>query len=365
MISIFFLGIIIAVFAWTICYRILWDKNVKVFLQFKESVVYAGEQANIIEKIENQKKMPLPVLEVSFHLRKELLFHDMENTVVSDYTYKRDVFALLGNQRITRTLKVDCTKRGYYTIDCLSYTAFSLLYRKRYSKEQLINTDLYVYAKRTDVSGIVVTFERLMGELQCRKRLEEDLFAFSSIREYTIDDPMKTINWKASAKTGKMMVNTYESTLAGKAMIYLDIENKGIYDYENLIEEGISVAASLAQKLILRGIETGIALNVKEETERYIKPGAGKAQLAKIEKVLARRNDKEDSISYEKILMDLPTDAVPIFISRDVVRNKEVIENCLSRENFGIWVIPYQKEEKPEISETRNLKIIKREVEGR
>lgn len=365
MISIFFLGMIIAVFLWNFCYRMLWDRNIHVFLQFKEETVYAGEQANIVEKIENKKKMPLPVLEISFHLRKELLFHDMENMAVSDYTYKRDVFALLGNQRITRTLPVDCTKRGYYTIDSLNYTAFSLLYRKRYSKEQMIHTDLYVYAKRTDVSNLIVTFERLMGELQCRKRLSEDLFAFSSIREYTRNDPMKTINWKASAKTGKMMVNTYDSTLAGKAMIYLDVEDKGIYDYENLIEEGISVAASLTQKLILRGIETGIALNTKNAQQSWLKPKTGRAQLTQIEKVLAKRDANEECVSYGDILTDFLPDTVPVFITKDVVRNREKIESFLGKESFGIWIIPYQKEDNVPVSESGNLKIVKREVEGR
>ena len=119
MISIFFLGIILAILVWNYCYRVLWSKNVAVFVQFKEQAVYAGKQAAIVEKVENRKRMPLPVLEVSFHFEKGLLFHDMENTVVSDYTYKRDVFALLGNQRITRTLTLDCNKRGYYSIDKL------------------------------------------------------------------------------------------------------------------------------------------------------------------------------------------------------------------------------------------------------
>lgn len=365
MISIFFLGIILAILVWNYCYRVLWSKNVAVFVQFKEQAVYAGKQAAIVEKVENRKRMPLPVLEVSFHFEKGLLFHDMENMVVSDYTYKRDVFALLGNQRITRTLTLDCNKRGYYSIDKISYTAFSLLYRKRYGKEQPITTDLYVYARRTDVSDIVVVFEKMMGEIQCRKRLEEDMFSFSSIREYTIDDPMKTINWKASAKTGKMMVNTYESTLAGKAMIYLDIEDKGIYSYENLVENGISVAASLAQKLISRGIEVGLSFNAAEEKEAYVKPGASRTQLAKIEKLLAACNTKEGTVSYETILKDLPEDAVPVFITRDVLRNREKIESFLGKENFGIWVIYHQKEDKIEITGQRNLKVIKREVEGR
>ena len=46
----------------------------------------------LTEVITNRKKLPLPVLEVGFHTRKELVFRDTENTNVSDYVYKRDIF---------------------------------------------------------------------------------------------------------------------------------------------------------------------------------------------------------------------------------------------------------------------------------
>ena len=52
---------------------------------------------------------------------------------------------------------------------------------------------------------------RMLGEQESRRKYLEDPFAFASIRDYTMQDPMKNINWKASAKTGDLMVNTFTS----------------------------------------------------------------------------------------------------------------------------------------------------------
>lgn len=400
MISLFLLGLLLLTFLWDLYYATHWNKNLAITLNFQQNFVYAGEQAQLTEQIENRKKLMLPVLEASFHIDKALSFLNFENTSVSDYIYKRDIFALLGNQRITRKLPLHCTKRGYYQIDKSYLTAFSMLHGRRFSIDCPADTALYVYAARTNVSDILVSCERLMGNLQCAKRLFEDPFAFSSIREYTITDPMNTINWKASARTGDLMVNTFESTLTEKVMIYLDIEDSGILKYEYLIEDSISVAATLTQKLIARGMEVGICVNAAANTSDdnhapepkaasmdsdgalsqtiYIEPASGKKQLVKIEQMLAKRRSDEQAIPFSSLLQKqeihkqytsrtmpspkLPEDAVTIFISKNALQNQDAIEEFSKREHQAIWVIPYTRNDSCDITAPNNICLVKREV---
>lgn len=467
MISLFFLGIFLVYAAWNWYFSHWWHKGVHVFLNFVQDHVYAGEQAQMTERIENRKRMMLPILEVAFRVRRELIFADFENTNVSDYTYKRDIFALLGNQRITRTLTLDCTKRGYYRIEQSDLTTYSLLHRQRFSRECTADTELYVYAGRTDVSEIMSECVRMMGNVQCTRMLCEDPFAYASIREYTSADPMKTVNWKASAKTGKLMVNTFESTRMEKVMLYLDVEDKGILKYEDVIEESISVAASLAGRMLCRGMEVGICVNAagrsglwlqeekagrakeeglklqeeekgkqqKEEGQElqeeekgeqqkeekgkqrkeekgeqqkkekgklrqgqkaklgekgstspeekepqqedgtrrhkgayagnktYMKPAGGRQQLAKIERMLAGCRPEEGTQAFASVLGQPEEDAFIIIISKNAEENREAIGNFIGRERQGIWVIPFQGAEGPEIRVPGNIRIIRREVE--
>lgn len=395
MISLFILGLLLLLLLWNAYYASHWSRNLAVSLNFVQEYVYAGEQAQMTEQIENRKKLMLPVLEVAFHMDKRLLFHDWENTSVSDFVYKRDIFALLGYQRITRKLTLDCTKRGYYRIDQAYMTSFSMLHRRRFSIECPTDTELYVYAARADVSDILVACERLMGNVQCAKRLYEDPFAFSSIREYTITDPMKTINWKASARTGDLMVNTFESTLTERVMIYLDMEDSGILKHEHLIEESVSVASSLAQRLIVRGMEVGICVNTNIYTDMdvqingtgvsaensqitFITPSSGKKQLNNIEQVLAKCKSDGKIVPFATLLSpqfgfvpqlppptssNIPEDDVMIFISKNADRNQNAIENYVEKNMQAIWVVPFTKNDTCSIKTSDNIHLIRREVE--
>lgn len=350
-----FVGIALVTLCWTIYYKRNWSKAISISLEFEQKAVYEGEQVSMLESITNEKRLPVPILETTIQMNKELIFEDMKNARISDFTNKRDVFSMLGYQKITRRLFVDCTKRGYYEINQLYCNTRSLLYTKSYSEQKEVKASLFVYPKRVDVSDIDVKCEKIAGNLQCEKRLYEDPFAFCAIREYRITDSMKAINWKASAKTGDLMVNTFESTLAPKVMIYLDLQDRSIMPEDDLNEMGISVAATLAQRLIRNGMEVGIGVSGEEKNER-LEPASGSIQLERIEKMLSIVKQGEKVKDFVAILRDLPKDAVPVFISKNI-QNQEEIERFLGRRQEGIWVIPcWNKIQKLEHSQ--NLHII-------
>lgn len=295
------LGILAAGILWDCYYRYVWRKAVDVKLWFDTDALYAGGVTKLYEVIENRKRTPLPVLEVGFHTKKELDFADTENTSVSDYIYKRDVFSVLGRQRITREIAVNCQKRGHYAISDADLTTHTLLYKKSYSIDIETDASIYVYAKMTDVSEIVTLCERMLGTLQCAKRLYEDPFAFRTIRGYTTDDPMKAINWKASAKTGALMVNTFDSVQSQKAMIFLDVSDTGILKQESLVEESIAIAATLIRKLVRQGIETGFAFNSVDFSD-WILPTNKKSMLIGLERTLADYDAAKGTTSFPKLM---------------------------------------------------------------
>lgn len=359
MISVFLIGVGALAAFWYLWYRKVWVKGLKGNLWFAEEYVYAGAQAHIIEQIENRKKLPVPVLELGFRINRGVAFIQTENTVVSDFLYKRDIFSLLGYQRIRREITVECGKRGFYPVDSLELRGFSMFYGRKYMERQEVRAALFVYAARTDVSDILTDCERLMGTLQCARRLYEDPFAFHAVREYTPTDPMRTINWKASARTGELMVNTYDSTLTRRVMIYLDVEDRGIRRQEHLIEESISVAACLAQRLMGAGVEVGLAVNLAEPVR--MEPGTQRELLRQMEQTLCRINEADATRDFGDILDSIPEDAFPILITRDGKRNQEKLEAFLG-EAYGVWVYPQDAREKTAVSTRANLHCITREV---
>lgn len=368
MLIILLLCILLARKAWNLYYRKKWDKNITVTLYFDTQAVYAGESATLVEVIENRKALPVPILEVGFHTRRELVFQDTENTNVSDYIYKRDIFSILGWQKITRQIHVHCTKRGYYKVQEADLTSYALLFDKRYSKNLESDAGIYVYPAKAEIADIMALCERMLGNLQCTKGLYEDPFAFRTIREYTLQDPMKTINWKASAKTGRLMVNTFDSVLTQKAKVYLDVEDSGILKYDNLIEESISVAATLIRKLMKQGMEVGFASNAKtEQGELCILPGSNqKTQLIRLERMLARYRTEDGWGSFEDCFGEPEGDMVHIFISKNLTEELYAkIADYVGKEQMAIVICPVIKGE-PVIAagaDRRNIVLMPREVE--
>ena len=72
---------------------------------------------------------------------------------------------------------------------------------------------------------------------------------------------MKYINWKATAKTGNMLVNIHESTLSQKVAVLLDMEGLGVQQADVLNEEAVRVACALCSRLLEAGVRLSVASN--------------------------------------------------------------------------------------------------------
>lgn len=374
MILFLLLGVMMAGMLWRFCFKHWWSKDVSVKLWFESGTVYAGQETKLYEVIENRKRMPVPVLEVRFRTRKELDFTNTENTNVSDYIYKRDVFAILGRQKITREIPVKCIRRGKYTVSDAEITAHTLLYSKYYSKGITTPAELYVYAKMTDVSEIMSMCEQMLGTIQCVRHLYEDPFAFRTIRGYTTDDPMKTINWKASARTGALMVNTYDSAQSRKAMVFLDVEDTGILKREDLVEESIAMAATIVRKLLRQGTEVGFAYNGEGQV---VMPSNSKGILTGLERMLAEYSCEKGTEAFGQLVgglfsgvfaqKPLSQDTLLVFITKNLnAALMERIRECAGT-YYALVVMPVCRGEKAvqsdDVRGSDRIRVVVREVE--
>lgn len=363
-------GIMAAMLIFRLIYQRVWDKSLSVDFSINQPYAYAGDSIQLYEKIENRKRMPVSPVEVRFRTQRGMALSDTNNTAVSDYVYKRDIYSILGNQRITRSLKMDCRKRGIYSIEDVSVVTYSLLHDKLYQKKFETDVQIYVYPRRTNVSQILSKCENLLGDKESNRKYLEDPFAFSSIREYTLQDPMKNINWKASAKTGGLMVNTFSSMHNERMMIYLDVEDSRIIKKENLIEESISIAATLFQKLQNKGTEVGICVNFYDDnrTVLYMPPSRKKGNRTRLEQALCADLSNREIISFEKMFSTIYEEksenenVIPLVISKNVSEDKvKAVEKYVKNMEKGLWIIPCDKDDNQTIS-TDRFSFIKREV---
>ncbi len=272
-------------------YKKNWQKGVEVFLRFDKEAVCAGEHVKLLEVVENRKYLPLPSLKVKFQCSRHLIFLDATNSAVTDRYYRNDLFAIMPYKRITRSNKLFCPQRGYFTINGVDLVGADLFFSEEMVGRREISTSLYVLPAPAKNHDLEDALKKINGEIAVKRYVLEDPFTFRGIREYRPSDEMKNVNWKATARTGELKVNMREHTAVKNVRIFLNLSDRNILRREELLELSISIAKRLALELLSQGIQLSLYANAKDCISGQIlkmkNRGSG-ANLPDIDKALAR-----------------------------------------------------------------------------
>jgi uncharacterized protein (DUF58 family) len=123
--------------------------------------------------------------------------------------------------------------------------------------------------------------ERAGPRLLRRRGLGSDL---RELREHVPGDPFKRIAWKATARTGKLMVREYESEILVNHQLLLDISpsmRDGAPVGSQKLDTGLTLCAALARAAIDGGDRVGFAAFDTRLVEQ-LKPGDGPPQLYRL-----------------------------------------------------------------------------------
>lgn len=263
---------------------------------FDTSHAAFGQEIHLIEKISNNKLLPVPCLKVESKMDRSLQFGQLKDLNILQDMYHVSIFCLMPYTRITRTHNVKCNRRGYFHLSSASLTARSITGSVSLTGDAETDTHLYVFPRILSINELKLPSHSWQGDNVVRRWILEDPFIRAGVREYTFLDPMKSINWKASARSGNLQVNLYEPTAHHKLMILLNVDTSldqwTITCEPERVECGISVAATVFEHAFKNTIESGFACNgfLKESQKEYIHmdPAAGAKQHTEILECLAR-----------------------------------------------------------------------------
>jgi uncharacterized protein (DUF58 family) len=299
--------------------------------------------------VTNRKWLPLPWLGVKFQVDRELEFADMSAAKISDLYYRHDLFHILMHQKITRRLKFTCAKRGYYAIRGLEVTGWDILMENKYIKQFVVDTRLTVYPATLDIAEADALCTRVYGHLRTIYPIHPDPFSFRGIREYSPHDPMKSINFKASAKALDLMVNVWDFSNARQIVILLDVERHIIWHNESLEERAIKIAATIAERMNAQGVPLAFYTNGKSVINgatTQIIAGKGGVQLRRILEALSYINMyAENIIPFTETLRNLAaaSDTEPEYWLISPYYSKETAQALAKLRETGArtaWIMP-------------------------
>lgn len=347
-----FICVLIAVFTVeVIYYRLHALDNLNLKVDFSKNVADFGEDVELIEVAENRKRLPLPFIILKFECPREIRFYDMENTSTSDHLYREDMLTMRAFSKHTRRIKAQCTKRGYYVFPRVGITTSDLFLTERFTRDFANDSDLVVLPELID-SNIMRTLTSVtLSDMQCRRTLLTDPFTLAGIREYDPNDPMKSINWTASAKTGTLMVNQNASTCTQKVHVFVNLDFYNQKRSTSLLEASISLAYSYLHEIAELGIPASIYTNGRDvitDSPAISETDLGSATLEERAVMLARIDLKKPVVPFEEIiekyLSSTDRDDFILIISPQFNGSfRPLLSEAKSRRPSVYWLMPSYK----------------------
>jgi uncharacterized protein (DUF58 family) len=153
---------------------------------------------------------------------------------------------------------------------------------------------LIVYPRVVPLSRPALTSRAPHGRMPSRQPIYADPARVSGVRLYTPGDPVRSIDWRASAHTTQLQVKKNEPAVSLASQVLLDLAAPGYSRHllRNATEWAVVVAASVATYLIEERQEVGLGSNGRDTltgtTCWNIEPRQGRAHLMKLLEWLAR-----------------------------------------------------------------------------
>lgn len=286
-------------------YQRLWQKNLSVDVRFASDHMFEGETGELKETIENRKRLPLAMLRVKFMTDRHLVFgSSSKGSRTTDNYYRNDVFCVGGGERVIRTLRFKGGKRGYYTIKELNLAASDLFFMYQMNAEMPAGAKIYVYPRPYESSELQRALITLNGDMITRRHLLEDPFAYRGIREYQPYDDLRSINWKATAKTGELKVNQRHYTSLKSARVFFDVQPDSVLQKEEAVEMTLRLAAAVCSSLLRQGLEVscfGNGADILNHEPVTVRAKAGVKQMDHIYRVLARVDAAQSAVPFAQI----------------------------------------------------------------
>lgn len=332
-------------------YARFWNRHLDIKIHFQQNECVEGEENALIEVITNNKTLPLPMVHVKFNTPKSFLFKHEDNSSVTDYYYRDDVFSVMGHQQITRNLDFVCSKRGCYYMNDTNLVCCDLFLQNTFNDNVSNSNIIYVYPKKIDVSAFDIPFNTITGSFATQKTLVEDPFEFRGIREYQPYDNIKSINWKSSARNNVLQVNTFFMTSSQAVNILLNLDTHLYLKSEVLVESAIRIASSLAEKFIQAEIPVSVLSNgIDKYTGNTIAQpaGQGSGHMTAIDNSLSRIDTSCDNGDFLTLLKDTfeNADTYSYYIIISNSRTSELVKYFNSLVNQGLscyFVVPEYK----------------------
>lgn len=262
---------------------------------FSERRLFLGETVDLTVRASNDKRLPISWLRIDdeYPLPITLLEGASQPSTKPDVASLSSVMSLRWYEGASWHYRLRCDQRGVYAFGptrLQSGDPFGLFNCERLIVEQ---DWLVVYPAVKPVEGLLLPSKEPFGDSRAGQWIFEDPSRSAGIRNYAPGDGLKRVHWKATARQQQLQVKVYEPTATFQVVIFLDmatLPKPWHGSVPELLERGISVAASVASNVIASRYQVGLLANgcwPQSDQPLKVLPSRSPNQLTRVLEALA------------------------------------------------------------------------------
>lgn len=199
-------------------------------------------------------------------------------------------------------------ERGEYNFGSLNIYASSpigfISKRFRFQKDaNLASYPSFVHLRKYELMALQSEF--LMGGIKKIRKLGHTM-EFEQIKEYVPGDDIRTINWKATSKTSRLMVNQFQDEKSQRIFMLIDTGRTMKMPFKglSLLDYSINATMALSHIILKKGDRAGM-MTFSKKTENKIAAENKSGQLKKISEALYNINTNFFESDFNRLYQDV------------------------------------------------------------
>lgn len=331
-----------------------WSRHIfdRVWLRrtLGERRAFIDEPVELTVELENRKPLPLPWYEWRLAIADSIAVagESLAAHAVPGLSWMTRRGAMGWYEHRTWRAKVSSGIRGYHQLGPAAIKSSDLFGVFPRTQTDEVTDHLLVFPRVFSLDDLGLPAERPFGERRGGSRIFEDPLRIAGLREYRPGDPLKRIDWKATARGGDLMSRVYEPSATQQLYVVLNIDTlehawEGYLKDE--LERAVSAAASVAVWGAGQRYAVGLLANGSfPDADRPMRlaPSRSREQLTRLLEALAviqplTMGDLAGAITRERSRM--PAGSTIVVVAALIPEALSGVIGRLSGEGYRVFVL--------------------------
>ena len=250
-----------------------WSLAVKAIREEGDLELKIGSRIDNCVVVENASKIP-----IAWVLIEDLIpraAQQFQSPALEIIGKRVQVIRLWGGETQQLKYEIRCNRRGYFQIGPTILETGDLMGFYRRYRTGASPRFLTVLPKIVPLIRYEIGSRRPIGEIRMRENVMNDPTRLRGIRQWQSGDPMRSVHWSATARTGTLHSKIYEpSSIIGATLVVdLHCESNPRSQEPIRTDLAITAAASITNALHEANEPVGLATNGRDAADRIREQG--------------------------------------------------------------------------------------------